>query len=231
MSPSPVFVTTLSELTIDGKLSLGHGVSSKVLFDFYGDELKAWFHGQRAENDAIMVGAGTVRADDPELTVRHAIGRHATGRNPLRVVPASLGRLPLESRLFNDGMPTLVAVSQAATAEDMAALAAKPAVEVVRCGDKRVDLVELMNVLAARGVKTLIVEGGSGLLHSVHESGLVGRIVIKHIPAIAGDADAPSYLRQTIGSGPLFLSRWRLTDCFVKSGVAVTVYEPGEATR
>ena len=65
-------VTTLSELTIDGKLSLGDGGSSKDLFDFYGEDLRAWFHAQRALHDAIMVGAGTVRCDDPELTVRYA---------------------------------------------------------------------------------------------------------------------------------------------------------------
>ena len=224
MPPSPVFMTTISELTIDGKLSLGHGVSSKVLFDFYGDELKAWFHGQRAENDAIMVGAGTVRADDPELTVRYV-----SGPNPLRVVPVSLARLPLDARLLNDGLPTLVAVSDAAADADVAALAAKPSVEIIRCGAERIDIVKLMNVLAARGVRSLIVEGGSGLLHSVHEAGLVGRIVIKHIPAIAGDAGASNFLRQTLGGEPLSLSRWKLADCFVKSGIAVTVYEPDEA--
>ena len=79
-----VEITTLSELTIDGKLSLGPNASSKDLFAFYGDELRQWFHGVRASHDAIMVGAGTVRNDDPELTVRYV-----QGRNPLRIVPAS----------------------------------------------------------------------------------------------------------------------------------------------
>ncbi len=63
-------ITTLSELTIDGKLALHRASSSKELFDYSTDELKAWFHGQRALSDAIMVGANTVRVDDPSLTVR-----------------------------------------------------------------------------------------------------------------------------------------------------------------
>ena len=218
-----VELTTLSELTIDGKLSLGAGVSSKELFSFYGDELRHWFHSQRAQRDAIMVGAGTVRADDPELTVRYA-----EGPNPLRVVPANLGLLPLNSRILNDGGATLVAVSNRAPASAVAALAAKPNVEVVRCGEERVDLVRLMQVLRARGVRSMIAEGGSRLLHSLFQAGIVSQIIIKHIPVITGAADAPTYLRAEGAAPGLSLSRWRLTDWFVKGGVGVSVYRPLE---
>ncbi len=214
-------ITTLSELTIDGKLSLGPGASSKDLFEFYGDELRSWFHGQRALSDAIMVGANTVRSDDPELTVRYC-----EGPNPLRIIPASLGRLPLESRLLNDGHPTLVAVSRRAPDAAVAALAAKPDVEVVRCGEDRVDLEQLMDVLEARGIRSLIVEGGSRLLHSLFEADMVSKIIIKHIPVISGALDAPTYLRAESGRSALSLSRWRLADWFVKSGVGVSIYQP-----
>jgi 5-amino-6-(5-phosphoribosylamino)uracil reductase/2,5-diamino-6-(ribosylamino)-4(3H)-pyrimidinone 5'-phosphate reductase len=214
-------ITTLSELTIDGKLSLGSGGSSKDLFAFYGDDLRAWFHAQRALHDAIMVGAGTVRSDDPELTVRHA-----PGANPLRIVPSSDGRLPLDARLLNDGLPTLVAVSNQAEDEAVATLAAKPGVEVVRCGDARIDLRELMRLLDSRGIKTLMVEGGSRLLHSLFEAGLVSRIVIKHIPIISGALEAPSYLSADQSGSALSLSRWELTDLSMKSGVGVSVYQP-----
>lgn len=217
-----VEITTLSELTIDGKLSLGAGVSSKVLFDFYGDELRHWFHSQRAQRDAIMVGAGTVRADDPELTVRYA-----SGPNPLRVVPANLGRLPLDARILNDGGATLVAVSDRAPQAVVDALSAKPNVEAVRCGREKVDLVRLMEILRDRGVRTLIAEGGSRLLHSLFEAGIVSQIIIKHIPVIAGAPDAPTYLRAE-GRSRLSLSRWQLTDWFVKGGVGVSIYRPLE---
>lgn len=221
-----LLITTVSEQTLDGKLSLGPGRSSKALFDFYGEDLRGWFHEQRAAHDAIMVGAGTVRSDDPELTVRYA-----RGENPLRVTLSSRGDLPAESRLFNDGLPTLVALSARAPEAVAASLSAKPGVEVVRCGENRVDLGALMAVLETRGIKTLMVEGGSRLLHSLHAAGLVNRIIIKHIPVIAGAADAPSYLNPSEGSAPLALSRWRLTDLFAKSGVAVSIYQPmDEAT-
>lgn len=214
-------ITTLSELTIDGKLSLGPKASSKDLFDFYGDDLRAWFHAKRASNDAIMVGSGTVVSDDPELTVRHA-----PGSNPLRVIPSSRAKLPLDAKILNDGLPTLVAVSRMAEHADVAALAAKPNVDVLICGERYVDLVALMDILEDRGLKSMIVEGGSRLLHSLHQVGLVNRIIIKHIPVITGSMQAPSYMHPYEPGGAFDLTRWRLVDCFSKSGVAVTIYEP-----
>jgi riboflavin-specific deaminase-like protein len=213
-------ITTLSELTIDGKLALHRASSSKELFDYSTDELKAWFHGQRALCDAIMVGANTVRVDDPSLTVRYV-----EGRSPLRVIPSSDGLLPLTSALLNDGLPTLVAVARKANRAAVAALEAKPGVEVVCCGDDLVDMRALMGVLVDRGVKTLIVEGGSTLLSSLFGEDLVSRIIIKHIPIISGDAEAPTYL--TLNPRPglsLGISRWRMDEWFVKGGIGVSIY-------
>ncbi|MGZ5907370.1 MAG: RibD family protein [Reyranella sp.] len=213
-------ITTLSELTIDGKLALHRTSSSKELFDYSTDELKAWFHGQRALCDAIMVGANTVRVDDPSLTVRYV-----EGRNPLRVIPSSDGLLPLSSALLNDGVPTLIATASKASAETVAALRAKPNVEVVLCGNGQVDLPALMELLAARGLKTLIVEGGSTLLSSLFAQRLISRIIIKHIPIISGDPEAPTYL--TLNPRPgleVGISRWRMDQWFVKGGIGVSIY-------
>jgi 5-amino-6-(5-phosphoribosylamino)uracil reductase/2,5-diamino-6-(ribosylamino)-4(3H)-pyrimidinone 5'-phosphate reductase len=213
-------ITTLSELTIDGKLALHRTSSSKELFDYSTDELKAWFHGQRALCDAIMVGANTVRVDDPSLTVRYV-----EGRNPLRVIPSSDGLLPLSSALLNDGVPTLIATAAKASEETLAALCAKPGVEVVRCGREEVDLPALMQVLAARGIRTMIVEGGSTLLSSLFGQNLVSKIIIKHIPIISGDPDAPTYLTLTPRVGlNLGISRWRMDEWFVKGGIGVSIY-------
>lgn len=212
-----VEITTLSELTIDGKLSLGPSASSKDLFLYSTDELKAWFHGQRAASDAIMVGANTVRTDDPELTVRYV-----KGANPLRVIPSSDGLLPPDCTLLNDGVPTLIAVSERATPRAIADLEARDHVQVVVCGRDRVDLTALMAILEDRGIRRLIAEGGSELLSSLFEARLVSRIIIKHIPVIAGSPDAPTYLNgATMG-----LSRWRLDDWFIKGGIGVSIYRP-----
>lgn len=212
-------ITTMSELTIDGKLALAPGASSKALFGFYGDELKQWFHRQRAEHDAIMVGAGTVRADDPELTVRHV-----EGRNPLRVVPTNSPDLPPESHILSDGLPTLLAVPASSLDAVTRAFGNRRGVEIVQCGEEQVDLIALMAELDRRGIASLMAEGGSRLLHSLFALDLVSRIVIKHIPIIAGNADAPGYLRTPGSSDPLRLSRWRIEDWRIIGGVGISTY-------
>lgn len=218
-----VAVTTLSELTIDGKLTLGAGLSSKELFAFYGDELREWFHAQRAAHDAIMVGAGTVRADDPELTVRYA-----EGPNPIRIVPSNDGDLPSDATILNDGGATWLAVPDDLPDAVAGPLAERAGVEILRCGRGRVNLATLATLLAERGVGSLIAEGGSRLLHALHAADLVSRIVIKHIPVISGSHDAAPYLVRPEGAAPLALSRWRVAEWFVLGGVGVSIYEPLE---
>lgn len=205
-----MLITTISELTIDGRLSLGAGKSSKDLFAFYGAELGRWFHEQRAAHDAIMVGAGTVRSDDPELTVRNVVGR-----NPLRVIALGLTPLPPESRILNDGVPTLLAKP----AEHPQSYA-MPHIETITCGSTSVDLQDLTTQLGNRGIRSLMVEGGSRLLHSFFREDLVDRIVIKHIPVLSGDPAAPSYL----AGSRMALSEWQVEMWQCIGGVGVATY-------
>lgn len=214
-------ITTFSEVTIDGRLTLGRGASSKALFDFYGPELRHWFHAERAAHHAIMVGAGTVRTDDPELTVRHA-----PGRNPLRVVPTNDGSLPPQSRILTDGLPTLLAVPQGLPAPVRARLTACPGVALMDCGATRVDLHLMVAALSARGIASLMVEGGSRLLHGFFAAGLVNRIVIKHIPVVSGSLDAPAFFAAAPAAPAVELSRWQVVDWRLIGGVGVSIYEP-----
>jgi riboflavin-specific deaminase-like protein len=205
-----MIISTVSELTIDGKLSLGAGRSSKDLFSFYGPELGRWFHEQRAEHDAIMVGAGTVRSDDPELTVRNV-----HGNNPLRVIALGLAPLPPDSRILNDGVPTLLAMPS-----DHPQIYDMPHIETVSCGVGAIDLKDLTSQLFNRGIRSLMVEGGSRLLHSFFREDLVDRIVIKHIPVLSGDPSAPSYLSGT----QMALSEWQVETWRCIGGVGVATY-------
>ncbi len=212
-------VTTFSELTIDGKLTLTRGGSSKALFDFYGAEMGRWFHAQRAAHDAIMVGAGTVRADDPELTVRHV-----AGPSPLRVIPTNDGAIPPSSHILTDGRPTLFAIPAALSAEVRTRLSTHDGIAFMECGAMTVDLRLLTQGLARRGIGSLMVEGGSRILHGLFAARLVNRIVIKHIPVIAGATDAPTYLE----GASMDLSRWQVVEWMVIGNVGVAIYEKKE---
>jgi len=149
----------------------------------------------RAESDAVMVGVGTVLADDPGLRVKSERLRKVRAdqgkpENPLRVVADSLARTPESARILGEGC--IVAVSAAAPQERLAKLTRR--CEVVQCGDEKVDLRELLSILYEKGVKRLMVEGGGTLNWSMVQEGLVDEICIYIGALIIGGKDAPTLM-------------------------------------
>ena len=168
-------------MTLDGKIATKTGsseISGKM------DLLRV--HELRKEVDAIMVGINTVLADDPKLTV-HKI-QASQEDNPLRVVVDSKARTPLFSRVLNSDAPTIIAVTDSADSEKIKKLNEK--VELIVCGKDRVDLDLLMEKLALKGIKTLMLEGGSTLNYSMLIGGLVSEVRVCIAPMIAGGKEA-----------------------------------------
>jgi 2,5-diamino-6-(ribosylamino)-4(3H)-pyrimidinone 5'-phosphate reductase len=154
----------------------------------------------RAKSDAVMVGIGTVLADDPTLRIKSNALRQARmeqGRpeNPLRVVADSFARTPPGARLLGEGC--LVAVSRSAPAERVARLSKE--CEIIRCGEDHVDLALLMSELCMRGMKRLMVEGGATLNWSLIKAGLVDELYVYIGALLIGGSDAP-----TLMDGPGF---------------------------
>ena len=134
----------------------------------------------KAESDAVMVGIGTVLADNPSLTVKSPelrAGRRAAGRDehPIRVVVDSAGRTPPGADILHKGAgKRIVAVSRRADMERVAALG-KHAVVVI-AGDETVDLAALLAELYRQGVRRLMVEGGGTLIWALFAQGLVDEL-------------------------------------------------------
>jgi len=154
----------------------------------------------RAKSDAVMVGVGTVLADDPTLRIKSNALRQARmeqgwPENPLRVVADSFARTPPGARLLGDGC--LVAVSRSAPAEREARLSQE--CEIIKCGEARVDLALLMSELCMRGVKRLMVEGGATLNWSLIKEGLVDELYVYMGALLIGGSEAP-----TLMDGPGF---------------------------
>jgi len=166
-----------SAMTLDGKIATRKGSS-----EISGHEDLVRVHELRRDMDAIMVGINTVLADDPRLTV-HKI-QSTQQDNPLRIVVDSNARTPLDSRILNLDAPTLIAVTESADAHKIAEL--RKRVDVVVCGDKRVDLKLLMTKLYEMGIKTLMLEGGSTLNYSMLIEGFVDEIRVCIAPMVAG---------------------------------------------
>ena len=124
------YVILNSAMTLDGKMATKTG-NSKIS----GKEDLVRVHELRKEVDAIMVGINTVLVDDPKLTVHKIPG--SKHDNPLRVIVDSNARTPESSRVLNSDAPTIIAVTASAPPEKVETL--KKRVEVIECGQKRVE--------------------------------------------------------------------------------------------
>src|SRR5690606_20519778 len=143
-----------------------------------GPLARAQAHVLRAETDAILVGIGTAMADDPELTCRLP---GLEGRSPTRIVLDRGAKLSPRSKLAKTArkVPVLVAAAADADPGRRAALWAR-GVEflAVETADGRIALPELLEDLAARGISTVMVEGGAETARHFLDEGLVDRIVL-----------------------------------------------------
>lgn len=150
----------------------------------------------RAESDGIMVGVGTVLADDPSLTVDDDAAttmREARGSpsQPVRVVADSRARIPPNATVLDDRAETYVLVSEAVPNEHVTQLESVGA-RVVVAGEKRVDLVDALSELEREGIENLLVEGGGEIIFSLFEAELVDELSIYVGSILVGGWDAPT---------------------------------------
>lgn len=178
------FVTLKLATTLDGKVAAPDGTSRWIS----GPDARAEVHELRRKVDAVIVGAGTVEADDPSLTFRLD---GVEGTQPLRVVVDSSGRTSPKARVFDTTAPALIVttheVPAARTGEWEAAGAG---VARVGAGEGGVDLGACLEELGRRELCHVLCEGGPTLAGSFAESGLVDRFVFYLAPKLVG-GDAP----------------------------------------
>ncbi len=157
------FVTFKAGMTLDGRVAAPDGTSRWIT----SAESRADVHLLRSRVDTMLVGSGTVLADDPLLTVRDAAGR-PLGRQPLRVVADSAGRTPPDARVRNGDAETWIA-----TAAEVG-------------GGDRVDLPRLLEMLWTRGRRHVLLEGGPRLAAAFFDAGLIDEVLAYLAPAVLG---------------------------------------------
>ena len=171
------YVTLKIATTIDGRIATKTGESQWIT----GPAARCVVHAMRAKHDAVMVGAGTLRADDPQLTVRGMGAR----RQPVRVVVSSNLDVPLDARMFATTQEAPVWVCHGpADATDLTATGA----ESLPCAlnDGRVDLTDALTALAGKGLTRVFCEGGGGLASSLLAAGLVDRLEVFQAGKVIG---------------------------------------------
>jgi len=178
--------------SVDGKLSTRERRQVRIS----GDEDFDRVDRLRAAADAVLVGVGTVLADDPHLGVKsedRRVQRLRNGRtaNPARVVADSRARTPLDATCLNDDAETYLLVSAAATDDRVAALREAGAT-VIEAGEERVDLPEAFDALESAGVDRLLAEGGGELIYSLFAAGLVDELSVFVGSIVVGGREAPT---------------------------------------
>lgn len=167
--------------TMDGRIATRTGDSQWIT----SEETRARVHRLRNEVDAVLVGRGTVEADDPRLTARHP-----GGRDPLRVILDSDLRVLPTAKVFSSASAARAVVACVGPADPARAAALREVgVEIIECPPRegRVDLEHLLNALAARGVVQILVEGGAEVFSAFLEEGLIDRLLLHYGPLIFGD--------------------------------------------
>ena len=186
-------VTAKYAMTLDGRIATRTGHSRWIT----GADARYEAHRLRDRHDAILVGVGTVLADNSLLTTRLPIEDTGDGgpHHPLRVVLDSLARTPPDSAMLKPETPgaTLIAVTECAPAGAIAALRGAGAeVALLPACDGRVDLPALLRLLAGRGVNSVLVEGGASVLGAFFDADLIDSLVAFIAPVMVGGVGAPS---------------------------------------
>ena len=186
------FVVLKSAATLDGKIATSNGDSKWVT----GEAARKHVHQLRHWLDAILVGIGTVRADDPSLTARL---EDKSGRDPIRIILDTRLAIPENARLLRQDSCAETIIAAGAQVDPEKALRLRQMgarVLHLPAGDSGVDLSALMKNLGDMGITGVLVEGGSRVSGAFLSAGLVDKICFFYAPKILGGEGIP------ICSGP-----------------------------
>ena len=182
---APSFVLGRLAQSLDGFIATGTGESHWIS----GPEDIAHTHRLRALADAVVVGAGTVRADNPQLTTRLV-----EGASPVRVILDPSARLGAHHRVFDGRVETLL------VAGSDACVGSRPEIGIIRvpCRGGFLDLRALVAALAARGLRRLFIEGGGQTVSRFLAAGLLNRLHITVSPVLIGGG-VPAFPLPAVG--------------------------------
>lgn len=179
------FVTMKYAMTADGKIAAYTGKSQWIT----GSAAREKVQYERLRHSAIMVGVGTVLADDPMLTCRLE-----NGRNPLRIVCDSNLRTPINCNIVRTASEIPTVIATCSTDIEKATEYEQHGCRIIRTGSKNghIDLCQLMEILGAEKIDSILLEGGSELNWSALKSGIVSKVQAYITPKIFGGKDAKS---------------------------------------
>lgn len=204
------FIHVNCAMSADGKIAGEDRTQVRIS----SDEDKTRVKSMRKKYDAILVGVGTVIADDPHLTVKD--GDYDT--NPIRIVLDPHGRTPDEAQVLDERAPTVMVTLEDCDAE-------WDCEEIIRAGKETIDLEKVMEELAEFGIENIIVEGGGRTIASFFKARMVNRYTVFIGGLVIGGAGAPTPCDGDgwVADGGV---RMDLRDCEVLGNGALLTFEP-----
>ncbi len=199
------FVTMKSATTLDGKIASKTGDSKWIS----SSDSREQVHTIRHRHQAIMVGIGTVLADDPRLTTRLSV----PGIDPIRIIVDSQLRLPEAAAVVQDSsdMKPVYVLTTNRASEERAEKLTQLGVRIIRAGSaEQVDLAAAMKQLGELEISSILLEGGGRLSGAMLEAGLIDKVILYLAPIIVGGRDAPSAFE--FSGFETIREAWRLTD-------------------
>jgi len=181
------YIISNSAMSLDGKTALPSGKQLRLSSD---EDMKR-VHELRHQCDAVLVGIGTVLADNPKLTVKDCYVPRP--KQPVRVVLDSRGRTPADALVLNDVASTIICVGPKVKLS-----ASHDRVEVVHCpiDDKNhLELSSVLEELYKRGIRTVLVEGGGTVLRSFIEMDFIDELYVYVAPVVVGGERTPTLVK------------------------------------
>ena len=180
------WITLKAAASLDGKMALaGETLVSDIrssLRGITGERALDWSHLMRADHDAILVGVGTVLSDDPELTTRRTCGK-----SPLRIILDTRLSMPSSARVLKSGCLLLTCGGAAADKKKALEDAGAEVYSLPPDKSGRIDLRAALSVIAERGVRSLMVEGGPTVLSAFMEAELCDSLALFIAPSVMGE--------------------------------------------
>ncbi len=207
------FVVMKAACSLDGKIATRRGDSQWIT----GEASRRFVHQLRHATDAILVGIGTILADDPLLTTRLPRKR---GKDPIRVVVDTHLRIPPAARCLHvsSKAKTIIAASSMAPEERVRALE-KGGAEIIfiPTNETGIDLECLMDILGKRGITSVLIEGGGRIHASALKNGIVDKLMIFYAPKLIGGQESPGMVGE-LGVG-------RIQDALKIEGLRVRKFQ------
>ncbi len=177
------YVTLKVAQSLDGKIATAGGQSKWIT----GPVSRRIVHRLRSENQAIMVGSGTIKVDNPSLTARIR-----SGRNPVRIIVDGKLEIPANSKVLTDGVaPTWIATVMPPEHPATSSMLQK-GVEIlhIRGENGKLYMKELMREIANRGITSVLIEGGSAINAAALRAGVINRVMFFIAPKIISGRNA-----------------------------------------